>query len=157
MARSSETFNKREKEKIRLQKRKEKDQRKEDRKAGKETKSFEDMLAYVDENGNFTSTPPDFTKKRVIRETEIDLTSRNKGGAASPSVRQGSVKYFDSSKGYGFIKDNQSSEEFFFHFKSADFATAQGDKVTFETEMGPKGPNAVRISKAIPVNQNQPG
>ena len=149
MARSSETFNKREKEKKRLQKRNEKDQRKEDRKAGKETKSFEDMLAYVDENGNLTSTPPDFTKKRVIKETEIDLTSRNKGGTASPALRQGSVKYFDPAKGFGFIKESQSQEEFFFHYSSADFSPTQGDKVTFETEMGPKGPNAVRILKVV--------
>ena len=147
MGRSSETQNKKEKEKKRLQKRKEKEQRKEERKAGKETKSFEDMLAYVDEYGNLTSTPPDQSRKRVIAETEIDLTSRNKGGVASPAIRQGIVKFFDTSKGFGFIKDDQSAEEFFFHFKSADFAIAQSDKVTFETETGPKGLNAVRISK----------
>jgi cold shock CspA family protein len=149
MARSSETFNKRENEKKRLQKRNEKSQRKEDRKAGKETKSFEEMLAYVDENGNLTSTPPDpLTKKKVINEAEIDLTSRNKGGQTSnPNIRQGTVKFFDTSKGFGFIKDSQSAEEFFFHHSSASFPVAQMDKVTFETEMGPKGPNAVRISK----------
>jgi cold shock CspA family protein len=149
MAKSSEGFNKREKEKQRIQKRNEKEQRKEDRKSGKESKSFEDMLAYVDENGNLTTTPPDLTKKKVINEADIDLTSRNKGGAASvnPAVRQGAIKYFDSAKGFGFIKDDNSPEEFFFHFKSADFSPAQGDKVTFETEMGPKGPNAVRVSK----------
>lgn len=147
MAKSSGTFNKRENEKKRLQKRKEKEQRKEDRKAGKENKSFEDMLAYVDENGNITSTPPDPTKKKVIDETEIDLTSRNKGGSAAPTQRQGIVKYFDTAKGYGFIRDDQTSEEIFFHYRSADFAIAQNDRVTFETEAGPKGPNAVRISK----------
>jgi cold shock CspA family protein len=148
MAKSSETFNKREKEKKRIQKRKEKEQRKEERKAdSKDTKSFEDMLAYVDENGNLTSTPPDQSKKRVIREAEIDLTSRNKGGAASPYLNQGIVKYFDTTKGFGFIKNDQTSEELFFHHKSANFPIAQSDRVTYETEMGPKGLNAVRISK----------
>lgn len=149
MAKSSGTFNKRENEKKRLQKRKEKEQRKEDRKAGKENKSFEDMLAYVDENGNLTSTPPDLSKKKVISEAEIDLTSRNKGGSTPPSHRQGMVKYFDQTKGYGFIKDDQTSEEIFFHYKSANFPIAQSDRVTFETEMSPKGPNAVRISKVV--------
>lgn len=148
MARSSATFNKRENEKKRLQKRKDKEQRKEERKANKESKSFEDMLAYVDENGNLTSTPPDLSKKRVINEAEIDLTSRNKGGIAAPGKNMGTVKFFDSSKGFGFIKNEQSDEEYFFHFSSADFAIAQSDRVTFETEMGPKGLNAVRISKA---------
>jgi cold shock CspA family protein len=147
MAKSSGTFNKRENEKKRIQQRKDKEQRKEERKASKESKSFEDMLAYVDENGNLTSTPPDPSRKRVIDEAEIDLTSRNKGGSAAPFQRQGFVKYFDTAKGYGFIRDSQSSEEIFFHHKSANFAIAQNDQVTFETEMGPKGLNAVRISK----------
>ena len=147
MARSSETFSKREKEKLKLQKRKEKEQRKEERKAGNEGKSFEDMLAYVDENGNITSTPPDQTRKRVINEADIDLTSRNKGGITPPHVRHGMVKFFDTSKGYGFIKDEQSQEELFFHHSSANFPIAQFDKVTFETEMGVKGMNAVRITK----------
>jgi len=147
MSKSSETFNKREKEKKRLQKRKDKEQRKEERKAGNKEKSFEDMIAYVDENGNFSSTPPDVTRKKSIKESDIDLTSRNKGGASVPSVQTGVVKFFDKDKGFGFIKDGQSQEEYFFHFSSANFPIAQSDKVSFETENGPKGLNAVRISK----------
>src|ERR1700749_682309 len=117
MAKSSDTFNKRENEKKRLQKRQEKEQRKEERKANKESKSFEDMIAYVDENGNFTSTPPDQTKKRIIKESDIDLSAKNKGGAASvDSKRKGIVKFFEKDKGYGFIKDSETQEEFFFHF-----------------------------------------
>jgi len=153
MGRSSETFNKREKEKKRLQKRKEKDERKEERKANnKDGKSFEEMLAYVDENGNLTSTPPDGTKKRVVKESDIDLTSRNKGGAHQPTIRVGFIKFFDDAKGFGFIRDKQSQEEFFFHYSSADYAVAQSDAVTFDTEQGPKGINAVRISKAVPAS-----
>jgi cold shock CspA family protein len=151
MAKSSATFNKRENEKRRIQKRKDKEQRKEDRKAGKETKSFEDMLAYVDENGNLTSTQPDPSKKKVINEAEIDLTSRNKGGALPPAQQQGTVKHYDSGKGYGFIRDTDSGEEFFFHHSGANYPISHGDTVTFETEMGPRGLNAVRISKASPA------
>jgi cold shock CspA family protein len=148
MARSSGAFNKRDNEKKKLQKRKEKEQRKEERKAsGKEGKSFEDMLAYVDENGNLTSTPPDLTKKKVIKESDIDLTSRNKGGNTPSYMRRGSVKFFDTSKGFGFIKDESSQDEYFFFHSSANFPIAQFDKVAFEIEMGPKGPNAVRITK----------
>lgn len=148
MGKSSETFNKREKEKKRLQKRKDKEERKEEKKAGnKDGKTFEDMIAYVDENGNFSSTPPDATKKKAIRESEIDLTSRNKGGAQLQTIRQGFVKFFDKDKGYGFIRDNQTQEEYFFHYRSANFPIAQSDHVTFETETSPKGPNAVRIIK----------
>jgi cold shock CspA family protein len=147
MAKSSDTFNKKEKEKKRLQKRKDKEQRKEERKANKENKSFEDMIAYVDENGNFSSTPPDTTKKRAIKESDIDLSSKNKGGAAVDAVRQGVVKFFEKDKGYGFIKDSQTQEEYFFHYTSANFPIAQSQTVSFEIESGPKGLNAVRINK----------
>jgi len=147
MAKSSDTFNKRENEKKRLQKRKEKEQRKEERKAGKESKSFEDMIAYVDENGNFSSTPPDISKKKAIKESDIDLTSKNRGGAQQQEIRQGTVKFFEKDKGYGFIKDSQSQEEFFFHYTSANFPIAQSQAVSFEVEPGPKGMNAVRINK----------
>jgi cold shock CspA family protein len=148
MAKSSDTFNKREKEKKRLQKRKDKEQRKEERKASnKDGKSFEEMIAYVDENGNFSATPPDITRKKVVRESEIDLTSRNKGGAALPYQRTGFVKFFDKDKGFGFIKDGQTHDEYFFYYTSANFPIAQSDQVSFETESGPKGMNAVRITK----------
>jgi cold shock CspA family protein len=147
MAKSSDTFNKKEKEKKRLQKRKDKEQRKEERKANKENKSFEDMIAYVDENGNFSSTPPDTTKKRTIKEADIDLTSRNKGGNQTETIRQGVVKFFEKDKGYGFIKDSQTQEEYFFHHSSANFPIAQSQVVSFELESGPKGLNAVRINK----------
>lgn len=148
MGKSSETFNKREKEKKRLQKRKDKEQKKEERKAGaKDNKSFEDMIAYVDENGNFSSTPPDVTRKKTVREADIDLTSRNKGSGTAPGLRMGFVKFFDKDKGYGFIKDSATQDEFFFHFRSANFPIAQSDQVAFDTEQSPKGANAVRIVK----------
>lgn len=144
----SETFNKREKEKKRIQKQKDKEQRREERKSNKESKSFEDMIAYVDENGNFSSTPPDGSRKKIIKESDISLTSANKGGAAVSATRQGVVKFFEKDKGYGFIKDSETQEEYFFHYSSANFAIAQSNAVTFEIEQGPKGLNAVRITKA---------
>jgi cold shock CspA family protein len=147
MAKSSETFNKKEKEKKRLQKRKEKEERKEERKANKGTQSFEDMIAYVDENGNFSSTPPDITKKRAVKEGDIELSSRNKGGAGHNEPKTGVVKFFEKDKGYGFIKDSQTQEEYFFHHSSANFPIAQSQQVSFELESGPKGLNAVRINK----------
>lgn len=142
-----DTFNKKEKEKKRLQKRKDKEQKKEERKANKESKSFEDMIMYVDENGNFTSTPPDTLKRKPIKESDIDLSSRNKGGAAPEVARQGVVKFFEKDKGYGFIKDSQTQDEYFFHYTAANFPIAQSQSVTFELEQGPKGLNAVRIQK----------
>ena len=66
MARSQETFNKKEKEKKRLKKRQEKQLKKEERKANSKGGGLENMLAYVDENGHITDTPPDRTKKLTL-------------------------------------------------------------------------------------------
>jgi hypothetical protein len=60
MARSQASQAKKQKEKLKLQKRKDKEQRKEERKANSlHGKPLEEMLAYVDENGNISTTPPD--------------------------------------------------------------------------------------------------
>jgi len=145
MARPQETFNKKELEKKRLQKRKEKEQRKEERKANsKGGSSLEDMMAYVDENGNITSTPPDPTKKKTIRTEDIVTGSRNEGSAVSVA-RTGKVAFFNAAKGYGFIKDSETQESIFVHNNALTSAIKENDTVSFETEMGPKGLNAVRV------------
>ena len=60
MAKSKETFNKKEKEKKRLKKKQEKMEKMQERKANAEKgKSLDEMMAYIDENGNLSSTPPD--------------------------------------------------------------------------------------------------
>ena len=60
----SQTFGKRENEKKKQAKRLEKQKRKEERQAAG-TSSFDDMIAYVDENGNFTNIPPEERKTRT--------------------------------------------------------------------------------------------
>src|SRR4051812_39479022 len=60
MGKSGETFGKKEKEKKRLKDRQEKQEKMEHRKANaKKGKSLDEMMAYMDENGNLSSTPPD--------------------------------------------------------------------------------------------------
>ncbi len=61
MGKSQETFSKKEKEKKRLKKRKDKLAKREERKSNPK-KSFEESIAYIDENGNFSDTPPDKQK-----------------------------------------------------------------------------------------------
>jgi cold shock CspA family protein len=148
MARPQETLNKKEFEKKKLQKRKEKEQRKEARKANAKTgTSFEDMIAYIDENGNITSTPPDPSKKKIINENDIVIGARNSdSGAAVDVVRKGKVTFFNTSKGYGFIKDSDTGDSVFVHSNGLLNPIKENDKVTFETERGPKGLNAVRVS-----------
>ena len=72
MARSKESFNKREKEKKRLKQKQDKKEKLEQRKAAGKPKSMEDMMAYIDEDGNLTSTPPDPSAKKPDNNTNKD-------------------------------------------------------------------------------------
>jgi cold shock CspA family protein len=147
MARSQETYSKKENEKKKQQKRKEKQEKREERKANsKKGKSFEDMIAYVDENGHLSSTPPDPNKRKVINVEDIQLGAR-KQEASEPvdTVRTGTVTFFNDAKGYGFIKDERSQESVFFHVNGLLAEVKDRDKVSFEVEMGQKGTMAVRV------------
>jgi len=68
MARSQETFGKKEREKKRLKKKEEKRLKRVDRKDSP-TGDFDSMIAYVDENGQLSDTPPDPTKKKKSYKT----------------------------------------------------------------------------------------
>ena len=145
------TFNKKENEKKRLQKRKENEERKEERKANaKKGASLEDMYAYVDENGNLTSTPPDPNKRRKeINTDEILLGARPVEESHVDPVRKGIVTHFNEGKGYGFIRDLQSQESIFVHINALSGPVKEGDKVSFEVQQGHKGPNAVNVKPGL--------
>jgi cold shock CspA family protein len=148
MAKSKATFNKRDKEKKRLQKREEKQLKKEERKANAGTSSFESMIAYVDENGQLTSTPPDPTKRVEIDAESIELgVPRRLESDEVPAERIGKVDFFDSTKGFGFIKEDGTQERFFVHVSGLQEEIKEGEKVGFEVERGLKGMNAVRVHK----------
>jgi cold shock CspA family protein len=150
MAKSQAAYTKVDKERKKAQKKKEKEQRKEERKANaKDGKSLEEMMAYVDEYGNISSTPPDPDKKRtVVKQDDIVIGARNQGdNTRANTMRRGRVTFFNTSKGYGFIKDEDSQESIFVHMNSLTTPVKENDKVTFETERGPKGYSAVRVKK----------
>ncbi len=148
MARSQETFNKKEKEKKRLKKRLDKLARKEERKAAKsEGGGLESMMAYVDENGNITDTPPDPAKKKTIKASsiEIGIPKREKENLSAEHL--GKVSFFDDSKGFGFIIDSNTQERYFVHVSGLTEDVQESDKVSFELERGLKGINAVNVKK----------
>jgi cold shock CspA family protein len=147
MSKSQETWNKKEAEKKRAKKKQDKEQKKEDRKANAGgSASFEDMIAYVDEYGNITSTPPDPLKKIVIKEEDIQIAIPKLADMAPvDTVRKGIVTFFNDSKGYGFIKDTDTQESIFVHINGLVDSIKENNKVSFEVEMGPKGPNAVNV------------
>lgn len=145
MARSV-TVDKRENEKKRLAKRAEKQKKKEERKLSPKANSFEDMIAYVDENGLITSTPPEENvKKEEIKQEEI-LISVPKKEKEEPVILKGKVDFFNTSKGFGFIKELSNGERYFFHVNNIlSSAITEGDIVTFDLERGMKGMNAINI------------
>ncbi|UYZ57960.1 cold-shock protein [Hymenobacter latericus] len=148
MSRGQGSFGKRENEKKRASKQKQKEERKQERQAGaKKGQSLEDMMAYVDEFGNITNTPPDPNRKRE----EIDVNSIRLGAAPveeenpEDKLRTGVVSFFNESKGFGFIKDKKTQESIFVHASGLVNPIKEGDAVTFEIENGHKGPQAVSV------------
>jgi CspA family cold shock protein len=61
-------------------------------------------------------------------------------------MNNGTVKFFNESKGYGFITPDDGSKDIFVHVNGLNDDIREGDKVTFETEEGRKGLNAVEVS-----------
>ena len=132
----------------RLQKRKEKEQRREERKANaKDGKSLDDMMAYVDEYGNISSTPPDPTKVKGVKTDDIVIGVPRQLESKVATVRQGHVVFFNGSKGYGFIKDDETGESIFVHNNDLTSPVKENDAVSFETQKGVKGLAAVRVKK----------
>ncbi|MBN1790010.1 MAG: cold shock domain-containing protein [Bacteroidales bacterium] len=60
-------------------------------------------------------------------------------------MKEGKVKFFNESKGFGFIKDNATSEEFFVHVSGLVDTINEDDEVTFDLQQGRKGMNAVNV------------
>ncbi len=147
MTKSQDTFNKKEKEKKRLKKRLEKSQKKEERKGNSQGGDLENMLAYVDENGNLTDTPPDPSKKRKVNANSIEISVPRREEEDEITVRTGRIEFFNDSKGYGFIKELETQEKFFVHVNGLLQEVKEGDVVTFELERGLKGMNAIQVKK----------
>jgi cold shock CspA family protein len=152
MAKSQDSFNKKELEKKRKKKNEEKQERKEQRKAEKAsgvTKTLEEMFSYVDENGNLTTTKPDPARKKVFKAEDIVLGASPRDNAPDEPLRKGQVKFFNNEKGYGFITDAETKDSVFVHINNIAQPIKENDRVTFEVEMGPKGPSAVNVTLAV--------
>ena len=145
MGRSQETFNKKEVKNKKEKKRKDKEKKRLDRKDNEKTGKLEDMIAYVDENGMITSTPPDPNKKRIIKSEDIAISIPKHDNVELDPIRKGTVTFFNDSKGYGFIKDLETQESVFVHVNNLLEAIKEGNLVSFEVEMGQKGPTAVKV------------
>src|SRR5687768_16214248 len=112
MAKSKDTFGKKEKEKKRLKDRKDKQEKMDERKANaKKGKSLDEMMAYIDENGNISSTPPDPRKKKTFNQEDMQIgVPKQEPTNPEDLIRTGVVTFFNSAKGFGFINDLQTQE-----------------------------------------------
>lgn len=62
-------------------------------------------------------------------------------------MQEGTVKFFNETKGFGFIKPDNGGPDIFVHISALQGTTLrENDKVTFEVQEGKKGPNAVNVT-----------
>ena len=139
----ADSFSKKENFKKKLQKQKEKTLKREERKSNNNKgKALDEMFLYVDANGQLTETPPGEQNREGIDLNDIQL-----GAApieAEETLKTGIVTFL-SDKGYGFIAENGTQENVFFHETNCAHAVKKGNKVSFEQERSPKGFSAVNI------------
>jgi len=149
MGKSQETFGKKEKEKKKLKERREKAEKMAERKANaKKGKSLDEMMAYLDENGNLSATPPDPRRMKTFKQEDMKISvPKAEERPQGETIRSGVVTFFNDAKGFGFIKDLQTQESAFVHVNRLSEPIKEHDKVSFEVEMGPKGLNAVNVKK----------
>jgi cold shock CspA family protein len=146
MSRSQETYNKKEVRIKNEKKRKEKAEKRAKKATENKKSSFDDMIAYVDEYGKISSTPPDPNKKLVVVAEDIELKITKNDPASAPDfVRKGIITFFNDSKGFGFIRDLQSSQSVFVHINNLLEPVKENNVVIFEIGKGPKGPTALNV------------
>ncbi len=61
-------------------------------------------------------------------------------------MHKGTVKFFNTTKGFGFIQEEDSNNEYFVHISGLTDRISEGDKVEFELEQGKKGMNATNVT-----------
>ncbi|MGE4346664.1 MAG: cold shock domain-containing protein [Flavobacteriaceae bacterium] len=141
----ADSFSKKENSKKKIKKLQDKTARREERKTNNNKgKNFDDMIVYVDVNGKFTSVPPHLQNK----EADLAKARRlSKNTAENEStVFTGIVTYFGE-KGYGFITEDKTGENIFFHHGELNSAVEKHDKVSYKKENSPKGYRAIDIKK----------
>jgi len=104
------------------------------------------MIAYVDEYGRISSTPPDPTKKIIVEATGIELGATKHDSAQKLDyIRKGVVTFFNDSKGFGFIRDMETKQDVFVHANNLLEIIKENNIVTFEIGKGPKGTTALKV------------
>ena len=146
MGRSQETSKKKEVRSNKQKKKKDKEKRREARKENKKSNSLDDMIAYVNEDGSISSTPPEENEKEETNLEDIQVSVPKDDPSQEPDpIRQGTVAFFNDNKGYGFIKDSETGENIFVHVSGLLEDIQEGNRVQFEVIKGDRGLNATEV------------
>ena len=147
MGRSQETAGKKEVRNKKDKKRKEKEKKRALKKSEGKKSSFDDMIAYVDEFGVISSTPPDpGRKKQEVVAEDIEIQVVRTSAEESPDYqRKGIVTFYNNSKGFGFIRDLESDQRLFFHASDVQEPVKEDNIVSFEKGKGPRGISAINV------------
>lgn len=141
----ADSFSKKENNKKKSKKLQDKQSRREERKDNNNKgKTLDDMIVYVDVNGHFTSVPPH------LQNREEDLAKAKKAqesAAIDPDADFTGIVTYLSDKGYGFITEDETGENIFFHLGQVTVPVEKHNKVRYKKEMTPKGHRAIDIRK----------
>ncbi|MDX9942242.1 MAG: cold shock domain-containing protein [Bacteroidales bacterium] len=148
MGRSQDSFGKKEVRNKKEKKRKEKEKKRLEKREKESSGSLDDMIAYVDAFGNITATPPDPQDIKEVDPEDIEVSTPKKEDIPYDPIRKGIVSFLNESKGFGFIKDTETQESIFVHVNNTLEEIKEGNLVSFEVEMGPKGPSAIKVKVA---------
>lgn len=142
----AESWNKKDREKRKRKEKQEKAEKMRERKENAKKTSFDDMIAYLDENGNLTSKPPDPRKKAEVKLEDIQIgVPEYVPPTEEELTHTGKVTFFNNEKGFGFIKDLASQQSVFVHANNLQSPVRENDKVSFQIKMGQRGPAAVNV------------
>ena len=121
-----------------------------ERKANAKTgKSLDEMMAYIDENGNISSVPPDPAKRKTFNAADMQISVPKYEPSEEELIRTGIVAFFNEAKGFGFINDAKTGDRFFVHVSNILEPIIEGNEVNFEVEQGDRGLSAVRVKRKL--------
>ncbi|HAK11766.1 MAG TPA: DNA-binding protein [Chitinophagaceae bacterium] len=144
----AEFWSKRDREKKKQQAKKDKEERKRERKENaRDGNVLDNMIAYVDENGNLTSEPQDLSKRQEVSLDDIQIgVPKMEDRNPEDMYEEGVVTFFNDEKGYGFIRHSKTKQSIFVHSKQLSAPVQINDKVRFTIVKGMKGPEAAEVS-----------
>jgi cold shock CspA family protein len=142
----ADSWKKKDREQRKQKEKNDKAEKMQQRKDSTQKKSFDDMIAYMDENGNLSSKPPDPRKKTEVKLEDIQIgVPEYVPPTEEELTRTGKVTFFNNAKGFGFIKDLASQQSVFVHINNLEAPIQENDKVSFQIEMGQRGAAAIKV------------